>query len=685
MKAMNENLSYYENRFQACRKAVEKLAENRKKESRNKKLELIDSALSTIMTSSIDNHLAAIGEIEDEDVKCQKYRKLIAEINVALNLQISESLFLEQNEKEEYLNAYREYLQEIENIFRYFHNQQTGQNHGNIFLLAFKLTSGETLMHTLFQGKNALCAIFLPSDNNVKEIYTYLPMLTHEVSHNFKFSDTQERNEFVLKYMLECFGRDMLRELFACLPEATFNMFADHDIELLVQEIAGVLHDELTTRYPDFLNEGHLDEFTSVICSLLLDNIPMVFELEETYVQGYHPQDILRKSFLEIYEFCRSYLNIRDSDLPEEGMKQLKDFLEGNNGMNSIPADSVKKLMEEIVLIIIRAVSAQLKDFKGDKWEQFVSSLVDKVTHFSEAMTAMGETVCQENLDEFYEIADQLTGVKINIENIYYICRLYQEIPVKPNAKKLGQKIHSALHERISNLFEQSKFDSSKAYFSTQKSHKLLLELGLLDGDKECRTFLSYYKQIFRHWDENRLVQLLDEHLDVYKEIFADLGMCAIFDFRSWGYFRYMKQLDLFDTRNISRKLNRDRLDTVLRVLHKVNDSGEDALKCAKTNFTADDYERYQKAIMSDQGRYDERYIRVYVGKIAGSGWLQQIRQDKVIQAIGNYYNKGKDSELNPQELWEIFCKKYMDIYQKRKKRYTENGYDSVGCLLEKI
>lgn len=114
-----------------------------------------------------------------------------------------------------------------------------------------------------------LCAVFVPTDESLDDVYKYLPMLTHEVSHNFKYSETSDRNRFIVKYMLDKTSDHLIRRLMMQAADGKCDMFIGRTMRILVKALAAALGQELEKVEPEYIEKGHLDCLPSLFYSIL--------------------------------------------------------------------------------------------------------------------------------------------------------------------------------------------------------------------------------------------------------------------------------------------------------------------------------------------------------------------------------------------------------------------------------
>lgn len=164
-----------------------------------------------------------------------------------------------------YLPAYKEYLQSVCNAFRDEQTQHNLSAPSLIFTFALELLSNKVHMDSLFtqiyetkidSPRAFLCTVFMPTDESVDDVFKYLPMLTHEVSHNFKYSETADRNNFIIKYMLERMSNHIIRRLMMQVADGKCDMFIGRAENILTEALSEALKKELVRVEPEYIEKG---------------------------------------------------------------------------------------------------------------------------------------------------------------------------------------------------------------------------------------------------------------------------------------------------------------------------------------------------------------------------------------------------------------------------------------------
>lgn len=641
--------------------------------------------------------------------------RIIKEFNIALaSLMNLRHITTGGKENFSYIVAYRELLQYLENAFFICKKEESDSKnpeHGKespprriMYTVSFDLTKGRARMYTLFLdaygsrgnmaklSNAALCAVFLPSDQDADDVFHYLPMMIHEASHNFRFSDTRERNEFVAEYISKCLGRQIIRELFRQIPEAAYNMQFDSDIDCLVRAVASVLKDRINESFIGFIDRGHLDQFTSIFYSAIAKKEREHFELEGAFGSGAHPREVLKASFLEMMELGNIHYYQSNTLIDECEKNTLRILLNSRNeelktsdvryALDNIVLEVLCHIMSDIIAYLSKNRMAQglieraLKEYEellinatGPKW-----ALLQALSDFSDT----NEDIIS-NWDFFYEVSDRLIRLNTNAENIGYICRLYGEegIPFDDKKHLIGRRIYDALRHGVEEIIAYDGYSAEKAYFTSKKMHAVLIRLGLFDGEGQETTFLSHYDKIFKGWDRDQVVGIMDENLKSYREIFADLGMCAVFGFSDKGYLNFMNKYSLYQYAQISRDVMVDRIDTVIRVLKDTCDETPEVKDLSKA--------LRGRGIPDIKWReFDKRYGAVYRERIKNSKWVAEMKQLPIIKAISEYYNS--DCDMNDGQksaVGEDFVAWAKTAYSLRKDRHEIDGVQAVSCLIE--
>lgn len=120
---------------------------------------------------------------------------------------------------EKYLMAYTMYLFEISNS--YFHQHKEYEKIEKVLpLFSIDRTEGNIQAYTFFGAMEtvkkdtyAFFMVLCPNYQWFSDIYHVLPMITHEISHNFRFVNRKTRNEAVLHLVLVNISKTVIQNL----------------------------------------------------------------------------------------------------------------------------------------------------------------------------------------------------------------------------------------------------------------------------------------------------------------------------------------------------------------------------------------------------------------------------------------------------------------------------------------
>lgn len=348
---------------------------------------------------------------------------------------------------------------------------------------------------------------------------------------------------------------------------------------------------------------------------------------------------------------------------------------------------------EEILLSAIEKITDDFKEYsaKSDLLEDVLLNLASNATDFQKALDELIRSTEKGNEQIMYEFVDRCISVKNYMNSIYYLCRSHvQFIEKKVRQSNIIERIYETLNDAVKKSLSDQ---GDKPYFASRDIHALIIKLGLLNSRNKPEIFAENYKSMLSVWGKQRIHAALEDYLNVYREIFADLSMCAVFQFNQLGYLRYLT--DQFSgVREMGELLPAnmalERVQIVLRTIEHeypkekfVNIYYQDADLGIRWTKEWDDI--IQTYINGDrQDKYDKRYYDVYTKKIVTSEWVQGLRKDETIEAIGNYYNSLETLTIaNKQEVSEKFFTKYLKLSSVRGMRYGTNNCTPIEIMLE--
>lgn len=642
----------------------------------------------------------------------------------------------------DYLPAYKEYLQSVCNAFRSEQIQHHLDAPSLIFTFALELLGSKVYMHSLFaqiyetkvtHPAAFLCAVFVPTDEeeSLNDVYKYLPMLTHEVSHNFKYSETADRNSFIVDYMLEKISDHIIRRLMMQAADGKRDMFIGRAPGILAKALAGALKKELEKVEPEYIEKGHLDYLPSLIYSVLKAPV----ESDEYSVEYYPGEesryDILYKCFTGLAgrSTLKWYITTREDCVDRSDSEViaslLMDIMTGDNYeqikwyreiilQNEAYHHKIGELLdlyekdrlridkeliivaaEEILFSVMEKIAGNFKEYraKNSLADVVLSNLASNAEDFQKYLDKLIESTEKEDEQIIYGFIDCCVSTKNFVNSIYYLCKKQdQYIEKKAKGSDMMMNIYEKLRESVSRSLSNQK---EKPYFAARDTHALIIKLGLLNGRNRSEEFIESYKSVINVWDKQKMYETIEDYLAVYREVFADLSMCAVFQFNQLGYLRYLTS-QFSSTREMGEQFQTDmaleRIHIVLRTIEHehpkdefieiyANPSNRD-LGIEWTKEWENIIRMYVNGDRRDE--YDERYYKVYTTRIVPSDWVKSLRNDEIIRAIGDCYNRlEKVSEEEKNKVSRKFFKKYLALSEKREEQGKIHGHTPIEIMLE--
>lgn len=746
-----QRIPYLDDRFQELLRILKKL-----KQLPVDKVSFQDYVAITVVFQGVQYYLDVLASLSDDKEKKLICHKLVASLNISVYAILSEKNIscnhdTQNDRNSEWLCVYREYLQSLYNAFRHEY-ADSSKKFGIVYSLGVNLMQAETKMNVLFSEEyisdvpftnknNVFCSVFIPTDSNIDNIYTYLPKLTHEVSHGFKYSETEDRNKFVLGYLLDALCRKMIRELFFQVSGNQYSRFIGDGEDKLAKAIKDVLWDEITEGYPELLEYGHLDEIPSAILSIFFVDSEDVEELHGFFKESVTKYDVVRQSFINltkvssmewylsgltdeiIYSDTQKILSMisdifvyedmdkirekyKDIEFEDSNLLNIANYLITNrNGLKEpfVTLEALSFAFDELILDIVYKLRCEIIERKDIYVEtacldRMLYSLSNLNNKFERDYNDCIEMIMENNQQAARQVADEVMTIRTNVEKLNYIFHLPGEIIIKHTVyeKNLAEKIYRKVKECIN--FEQS--SKTNIVYSTREIHNNLIRLGFLKEEHSADQFVSNYMKIFNNWNKERVYAFLNQTLNVYREIFADLSMCAIFNLNSKGYFRYITQQFRYtrsSVESISRNQARERIWTVMCVLENDGNGCQFAEEIQdREEFWNPSWDNIfwgfkERNISSLNSLEDKKhYIDVYKDRIKHKSWVKKFSNDATIKLIGEYYNTNSMDEIlrgnHEQSEKEYFKNKLLDISRKREKlREEKPEMNPIEVMLEDL
>lgn len=735
---IKDPIPYYSNRFHSLIRVLEE----KTNKLHDQHLGFLPEAEYEVIISGITYYYEIImseGNLSDEEKK-KLCAKLVESTNQALYVLFNEIDDANDTDVKNYLIAYREYLQSIQNDFRKEKKAQGIDAPRLIFTFSLELLGNkvhiDSLFTTIYESKADslkanLCCVFAPSDIEIKDVFCYLPMLTHEISHNFRYSEPYDRNEFVVNYLLRELSKMIVRQMFFNVSDYNYTPFLGKAENILVDALAEVFKNELLVMEPDCIVKGHLDHLPSLIFSVICATFPTEEQLEVFYNVRF-PYYILQKSFITLSKFSDLKWYVADKtneshNSDEEIIASLlldlfsikdrgeiksayqkvslvssdnhvvfKEMLnQCDNNTTTIDMEAVNIAFEEIILSVIEKISCEFQELRNqyntdtNLVDDVLLSLIDSNVKFYKSVENLLNNSKDEHSQMLYDFCDKCCAARNCVDNIINIAKLNDNIKESSRVNQIILKIYKRLRDTVEISLKDK---SLKPHFVTRNMNSALIKLGLYNDENSPEVFYDQYASALEKWGRTKIGQAIDDYLSVYREIFADLSMCAAFEFNQLGYLRYMTE----QFRNVremgdfyARDMALDRMHVVLKVLEEkcekqsLNDLYS---KDIQSNFEwTDEWNLIVKSYLDDdrKGEYDERYKAVYYEKILPSEWIKNLQNNEIVKMIGQYYNNLESvSSTEKEEMCEKFLNKYTSLFKNKCDIRDNSKEKSVNILL---
>ena len=624
-KLMNKKIPYYDMQFKSLlgdlKKQIDKYNEN--------EFELQKYVELVTICEGIQYYYDIIQNESfwDENRRKSMCNKLVRSANRSIFAYLSEHGNSNNSntnaDDSRYMIAYREYLQTVSNLFRKSQVDEVGSK--LIFSCSMDLMGENAKMDQPFsiicdsqvnEVAHRLCAVFLCLDRNknINDAFAYLPMLTHEVSHNFKYIERSIRNKDVTDFLLNSVSNMIIRQLFAQVSDNHYDILLNKVVDILTKPVEDAILYEIKQLAPDYIINGKLDILPSLVFSVLNSSVQDSDNLNAYYHKDVSEYEILKKSFtclakmsdLEWYfpvngnseyeklddslkasmlidlfandsidEVRAIYTNICFED--KDSLSQIDEILEKKKSKDlSLSISLISEAVNVILLSVMKKIKKDfIEHYKSDNQKKLLNQLLLSLAMNAESFeTSLKCFIDSEknSSDVLYDLIDRCIQAKSYINSIFLICKFNKKSVVKEErVYNTLKRIYENLHDKIQEVLNDS---SIKPYFSSRNIHSSCIKLGLFNEKDNPDIFIDHYRQMFREFGKDNFIMAINEYLNLYREVFADLTMCAIFQFDQLGYFKYMvKQYGIeYETvQGLSKNMTLDRIHTVMRVLERDN------------------------------------------------------------------------------------------------------------------
>lgn len=482
-----------------------------------------------------------------------------------------------------------------------------------LFLLPYDYAPAQNVPVANEAKEQMLLAINIPDTDSLARIYDMLPLITHELSHNLRVVDRAERNEVLVRFVFAQTANYIVTHALARNSYFERCFSPDRLHHTLAKSLGDLLWEKFDALFHEVLPNQNIGALISTIKPYLVNMLACFCE------QPNHNFICVDKTDLS------SAMAALISLLSPENQQKLAfaPLPDGTEAPLSIGqylsrAEQVLRLLEEQTALDLAAdrpagcESLTLLDF-----EQYTLPPHIFDTKISEKFADM------ENWYQALSAKEQQAYALWHSRWLHCYMRL-------KDANALFQIIHQyriygsdkVARENDGRIFLKDWFarcqeilthapESQRALWEAFLPNDHLNRLGLrMAGDE---VFERSMVRTLQTVQQDTFYRITDESTSAYREVFADLGMCAFCGFHAFGYLRFFSrkhQLSLvtanFDhvTKSVyhsNADMSAQRIQTVcLLLLHMQNDENGAQLLADSIAYLRSAAKRLQSVEMSE-------------------------------------------------------------------------------------
>ena len=467
-----------------------------------------------------------------------------------------------------------------------------------LFLLPYWEGKDE-LLYSNGENEQILLSIEVPENGLLGDIYVILPLICHELFHNFRVLGRKERNDALARYLFRRIAQFIVRRWISQTAEKNiYHAFGRLEEELYIDELAVLLWDA----YQERCGASH----KTANIGVLINNI-RVFLVEDIFNQWersqlQRPELTLEQVKEQLDWLCRLALDASGSEKPEWGgeYQACRDGLAQTPNAKEEDWDRLSKqlvpLAKRLALIVVEGHSQQVRragDVFLEKLEESrreaVREALEEICGGAELRKLIvgSESVidqwiikadgCRRRLSLLsgkwdgaahaarmldHIICDMFRSVK-DANHLYLLLASWNRYQNKPYKKKTRDQLIRNYHARIRQTVDGYYTDREAFWLlhSAPSVHELTAPLG---GDlEEEEMFAKPLKGILLSTAQKDVFEIIDSSTTLYREIFADMGMCVSLGLSAFGYLNVLSHNGSFqalDSQSANLKLDRMRI-----------------------------------------------------------------------------------------------------------------------------
>lgn len=532
---------------------------------------------------------------------------------------------------EKYLMAYTAYLLAISSTYR----RQVEPEKRVVPFIALDLSIGGIKAASLFSMRESIVdegeliespeicfVIRFPNYQWLANVYHALPMITHEISHNFRYMERSKRNAFVGKYVLyRLSGRllDQIMEtvdgdrtlyygelehyLFRHINESLKESFEDFpymrkDVRFQdIGEYVGIFFAERIGASDEKSRQHKRWDLIARETKKLVQVTDIVYiRAKDLMLPETTDQDaFIPKSLMDCFSV---YANVIVDILNTEKGKRQACCEEWGKAIEYVLCrPEMDKDMHEVLCDISKFLDAfekteQIapKDIWGivrvtlRNWKKN-NQVVADVYKDDENFRKIFDRLCEaDSLPEMkiclpveessnIEVSDRMAcyeklncirqcvgSIMTNMKGDSTMQLCDEELNMEQFANNLYGRLHNDYIQRLENRHSEENL-----WITFKAEQRWLNSVGIVNSDE--KQFVKFFERAAVGITEEEIRTIVADQSSLYEEIFADMGMCKAFGFNAYGYFMYMIHIFMKERdvpRAPGKDLTRDRVTILL-------------------------------------------------------------------------------------------------------------------------
>ncbi len=575
-------------------RVIQKALEEKKESAGNRWTKISPRTINRLNEDLIQNMNIMISGIND-------FNKLIQAVNQNQRNVPNYEMLSKVNVKK-YLYAYTMYLVEL--CRRYYGGNKYTAETGRIFPMVTisqvdKKINAPTLFQSLIESDepNGGLRVFLvrcPSYQRFANVYHVLPMISHEISHCFCYISREKRNQFVLRYLSQKMAEVATDQLFNLNDHSYRTYSKECSMKFVYHIVWKELESALTKALGFKLPHLHLNNMEKVCVTEMRGCFGIAGRREIVESRLWENSE---KNFIKLFELCHITYVVPEDVARSKGecgwdalpnliidilkkkdvqIEQWENILEDADLCKALDKDVYLKNLPRIVAdyrsqngIARETVVLGLEVILARMWKGFLAGNAKRVEKVGENqelrnylmgisdrilndtdngfvlkpielkgiqdILELDEEECFRMQQYVLEVAGLVREVLKHWEDVSW--KKYLHVPCNTSGD-CAEKIHRRLNDEYNKAVEDL---DRHGWIVTKRTQVLYASLGITR--RSPSQFSQCLKKAVSVMDDSYLEALLQDKMTLYKEVFADLGMCKIFGFTTFGYYAYIIHL----------------------------------------------------------------------------------------------------------------------------------------------